>query len=117
MESVLNYLTPEQRTELAARKGVALTTETHSKILEHCRREKEADTYTSGFIRVYSLKDDPTKYFGEEVDIDTKVVVWRVLSSMDEAERFIKHRLDCYSLMWGSCCAGKFIYDKVWEDS
>ena len=117
MESVVKHLSESQHSDLVARKGVALTKPTHEAIVALCKLVKEVDTFTSGFIRIFSLKDSPEILFGEEEDIDTKETIWRVLATLDEGDKLITHRKEHYALMWGSCCAGAFHYKAVWEDS
>ncbi|KAJ3319233.1 hypothetical protein HDU76_000613 [Blyttiomyces sp. JEL0837] len=71
---------------------------------------KEVDTFTSGFIRVFTFDSNPGKFYVEEQNIDDKMFVWRELESMEVVDAFIKNREENYAMMWGSCCAGKIGY-------
>lgn len=119
------FETKEKKESFISRKGVPLLKGNEEILIQTCDLVKEVNTCTSDFIRFYRIKSDEIRrelegvvgefLVAQEVHIDTKEIIVRILKK-EEGDGFLKDRMECYSMMWGSCCGGKFDYYEVFQE-
>ncbi len=75
----------------------------------------ETDTITNDWIRVFDLDGS---IIVQEIHLKTKKILFRLLSNLEKANKFIDYRKEIIELLWERCCGGGLLleFDKPYDE-